>query len=562
MSRVIFKELLIADIENKVAKVVRFTDGKNLLTSLNNHVGKSLICKSLYYTLGAEVFFSDAWKRANSLYWLIFDIDGKEYKIVRKNFIFTIYEPNGNTVKLFRVKRLTEYLNGLFGLDIKLVAKDENKTIISSAPVFMYLPYYIDQEHGWTPETESFDKLTQFNKQQRKLSLFYHLGCYGEDFVEKSLRAKQLEDEQVLEDKESEDCQRIVAYLQDLLDKNGEILADETELAEKIKQNKARFDSLLLLLEKLKSEIIKLENEKTLAFHTKEQMEHFLKKEGSQRKSANNVQCPQCGCEFSIDFRERFEHEYLLENLAVELSKVSVEISTCQEKIEKKNKEYVEARNSLALLEKNISLDEDLYNKYIKIKSAQSLIQENTKRIGVLSLSRVEREKCRKLLLKELQRYKNSAETAECLYKYNLSLLFAELNVSAEEVNANNYSIGDEIAASGAYKDRVILAKYYAFLITKLKLASQLVSFPIVIDSPRGDEQDKENAKIIMDFILADKRIDNQVIVATIEGNEFASEGTSVNVIDLKNEKHKLLSGSVYAQYEQSILAALANLSE
>ena len=508
MSRVIFKELLIADIENKVAKVVRFTDGKNLLTSLNNHVGKSLICKSLYYTLGAEVFFSDAWKRANSLYWLIFDIDGKEYKIVRKNFIFTIYEPNGNTVKLFRVKRLTAYLNG------------------------------------------------------RKLSLFYHLGCYGEDFVEKSLRAKQLEDEQVLEDRESEDCQRIVAYLQDLLDKNGEILADETELAEKIKQNKARFDSLLLLLEKLKSEIIKLENEKTLAFHTKEQMEHFLKKEGSQRKSANNVQCPQCGCEFSIDFRERFEHEYLLENLAVELSKVSVEISTCQEKIEKKNKEYVEARNALALLEKNISLDEDLYNKYIKIKSAQSLIQENTKRIGVLSLSRVEREKCRKLLLKELQRYKNSAETAECLYKYNLSLLFAELNVSAEEVNANNYSIGDEIAASGAYKDRVILAKYYAFLITKLKLANQLVSFPIVIDSPRGDEQDKENAKIIMDFILADKRIDNQVIVATIEGNEFASEGTSVNVIDLKNEKHKLLSGSVYAQYEQSILAALANLSE
>ena len=48
-----------------------------------DHVGKSLICKSLYYTFGAEVFFSDAWKRVNSLYWLIFDIDGKEYKIVR-----------------------------------------------------------------------------------------------------------------------------------------------------------------------------------------------------------------------------------------------------------------------------------------------------------------------------------------------------------------------------------------------------------------------------------------------------------------------------------------------
>ena len=54
----------------------------------------------------------------------------------------------------------------------------------------------------------------------------------------------------------------------------------------------------------------------------------------------------------------------------------------------------------------------------------------------------------------------------------------------------------------------------------------------------------------------------NDVWTDVLEGNEFASEGTSVNVIDLKNEKHKLLSGSVYAQYEQSILAALANLSE
>lgn len=146
MSKVIFKELLIADIENKTAQLIKFVDGKNLLTSHNNHLGKSLICKSLYYTLGAEAFFSDTWKRVNSLYWLVFDVDGNEYKVVRKNYIFTIYEPDGSIVKLFRVKNLTEYLNKLFSLDIKLVAKDDEKSIISSAPVFMYLPYYIDQE--------------------------------------------------------------------------------------------------------------------------------------------------------------------------------------------------------------------------------------------------------------------------------------------------------------------------------------------------------------------------------------------------------------------------------
>ena len=562
MSKVIFKELLIADIEKKSAQIIKFDDGKNLLTSPSNHLGKSLICKSLYYTLGAETFFSDTWKRVNSLYWLILDIDGKEYKIVRKNYIFTIYEPNGGVVKHFRVKKLTEYLNKLFDLDIKLVAKDDNKSIISSAPVFMYLPYYIDQENGWTPDTESFDRLTQFSKPQRTTSLFYHLGCYGEDFVEKSLRHKQLIDEQAVEDKEYQDCKRIVDYLQCLLDENGDIFANETELAEKISQNKTKLDALLAQLEKLKNEIIKLENEKALAVHTKEQMESFLKKENKQKKASKNVQCPKCGYEFSIDFKERFEREYLLENIAVELSEASVIISRCQEKLEKKNKEYVEARNAFTLLEKNVSSDEDLYNQYIKIKSAQSLIQENIKKIGELSVAKENRSASIKLLSKELREYQKRAETAENLYKHNLAQLFAELNISSEEVNAYDYSIGDNISASGAYKDRVILAKYYAFLITKLKLASHIVNFPVVIDSPRGDEQDKENAKIIMDFILRDKIIGNQVRGATIEGSEFVSEDMLVNIINLQNEKHALLNSSVYKQYERDILYTLNNLSE
>lgn len=562
MSKVVFKELLIVDLGTKTAQLITFTDGKNMLTSHNNHVGKSLICKSLYHVLGAESFFSDTWKRVDSLYFLKFDVDNKEYKIVRKNHIFTIYEPNGYVVKLYRVKKLTEYFNKIFDLDIKLVAKDDNKTIISSAPVFMYLPYYIDQENGWTPETESFDRLAQFSKPQRKISLFYHLGCYGEDFVKKNLKMKQLLDQQAVEDEEYEDCKRITEYLKDILDQNGEILADEAELTEKINNNRAKLDAILLKLEKLKGEIVKLENEKTLAMHTKEQLENFFKKENKQKKIFHNVQCPECGYEFSIDFKERFEREYILENLAIELSRVSDEIASYQEKIEKKNKKYMETRADFVQLEKNISSDEDLYNKYIKIRSAKSLIQENVQRIGELTLNKEKREEEIKSLSKELKEYKKKAETAELIYKSILAKLFSELNISKEEVNANDYSIGDSISASGAYKDRVILAKYYAFLIAKLKMNKDIVSFPIVIDSPRGDEQDKENAKIIMDFILKENILDNQVIVATIDGNEFIKKEMSINVIDLQNEKHKLLNHSVYVQYEKNILELLSNLTE
>ena len=90
MNNVIFKELMIDDIETKTARIIKFGENKNLLTSSSNHVGKSLICKSLYYTLGAETFFSDAWKKVNSIYQLSFIVAGELYKVVRKDNIFTI----------------------------------------------------------------------------------------------------------------------------------------------------------------------------------------------------------------------------------------------------------------------------------------------------------------------------------------------------------------------------------------------------------------------------------------------------------------------------------------
>ena len=120
MNNVIFKELLIADIEAKKAKVIQFGKNKNLLTSASNHLGKSLICKALYYTLGAETFFSDAWKRVNAIYQLSFTVQNNLYRVVRKDNIFTVYEPQGKIVKLFKTKNFSQYINTLFGLDTKI----------------------------------------------------------------------------------------------------------------------------------------------------------------------------------------------------------------------------------------------------------------------------------------------------------------------------------------------------------------------------------------------------------------------------------------------------------
>ena len=560
MSKVIFKQLLIADLSNRKAKIIDFKDGMNLLTSDENHLGKSLICKSLYYALGAEVFFSDVWKKLNSMYSLTFLVDEKEFQIIRKDSMFIVVENNTVVTKYFKIKNLLSKLNEIFNLKIMLVGKDLNKSFIDSSPVFMYTPYYVDQEFGWTAGTESFDKLNQFDKAQRINALYYHLGLLDENYVNLSLKHKLYVEEKSAKEKEAENCRHIIEYMQNFIEGNGDVIVTTEDLNLKICENRDKINGMLLIMEKLRNEIINLENQKAHAIREQDTIISFLSKEKKESRTSRFVICPNCDYEFSIDFEERFQKEYLLETIHVELSSIALSITKCEEKIQDRNKKFVEIRNTLKLLERSIVSDEDLYNLYIKIKSSKSMIIESQLRLGEINMEMEQLKFNSKSVTSQLKKIEIEKADANKRYKFNLSRLFNTLNVSNEEVNANDYSIGDEISASGAYKDRVILSKYYAFLTTKKQLNNTLVEFPLIIDSPRSSEQDKGNSKIIMDFILKDKLLNNQVIVATIDGIEFSNDDENINVIELHNPQHELLSKSCYMKVEEFITGALIAL--
>lgn len=55
MNEMYFKSILIADIKEKTARFQKFQKGFNVITSQENHVGKSSMLKSLYYAMGAEM---------------------------------------------------------------------------------------------------------------------------------------------------------------------------------------------------------------------------------------------------------------------------------------------------------------------------------------------------------------------------------------------------------------------------------------------------------------------------------------------------------------------------
>ncbi len=169
----IIDTITVVDLTNKEAKKIKLGQGKNFITSSGNHYGKSVMMKSIYYTLGAEVFFPNRIKELNLLTIVSFHIGQNQYRVSRLKNAFVVYE-NDRFIDRFRsVGAFAEKLSEIFDLKIELVGKDEEGTIVQCPPAIYFLPYYVDQENGWANNSFSFSRMGQFDELQRKDSYFF-----------------------------------------------------------------------------------------------------------------------------------------------------------------------------------------------------------------------------------------------------------------------------------------------------------------------------------------------------------------------------------------------------
>ena len=92
-----------------------------------------------------------------------------------------------------------------------------------------------------------------------------------------------------------------------------------------------------------------------------------------------------------------------------------------------------------------------------------------------------------------------------------------------------------------------------SFVQTQKKKCPDMISFPLVIDSPNVLEQDKDHLESVIRTLLTWDKTENQIIVASIEGKETANSIPDVNIILLENPQNHLFSKDEYASYEQEI---------
>ena len=125
MKRLILKKLVIISQRNEEAKTIEFDEHLTVITGDNpngktiNRTGKSLVMKSIYYSLGAKLKkYTTNWEALQISTIVTFLYDGTLYELYRDKNSFILR--NDENIKFFAsVSELTRYYVELFNFYIK-----------------------------------------------------------------------------------------------------------------------------------------------------------------------------------------------------------------------------------------------------------------------------------------------------------------------------------------------------------------------------------------------------------------------------------------------------------
>lgn len=543
----------MVDLTNKEAKRICFSPSKNFLTSEHNHLGKSVIMKSIYYTLGAEVYYPHPIKRLNLLTYIDFLLNKHQYRIARLENIFVLYCDGSFYGRFPSVNEFGNELSKLFGLEINLVGKDQEGTIVKCPPAFYYMPYYVDQENGWSANSFSFDRMTQFDMPQRKNSYFFHLGVLDSSYVEISKRQKTNSRQINTLKAEIEKYSTVIETLQAGINA-VQMSFDTVTLERVIVLRQKEIKKLLGEISKVRSDLLEAGDRLVQLMHEKEVLSKYIKKKIPQAELLTNepIECPRCGMVFEQALTQRLEKAYLLESLHDDYTTVSGRQVRLERKITNLQKKFDNMQHMLADYEKSLVSDRESYNAYVKSKATNQLLKEYWEQIGYNNTEIDRLKKDNSEIKKLLTDYAQTKVQANATYLNNLEHLLFGLDIPSDQIEKQSEP-GSSLVASGAYGPRCKIAQILAFIETQHTIASNLISFPVVIDSPNVLEQDSEHLDSVIRSLLTWNKTDNQIIVASIQGKDTATKIGGVNIVTLSNPQNHLFSSDEYAIYESEI---------
>lgn len=550
MKEVYFKNIIIADTVKHTARFQDFQKGLNVITSTDNHVGKSSLIKSLYYSLGAEVKFDGVWDKNSKIYITTIQVDEQEYKVARLQKNFAIFKDEELILLTNSVGHdLASKMEEIFSFAIYLADKNEKKVKLAP-PALTYMPYYIDQDKGWSDLYGSFDGLDQFTKAERKKSLYYHLRIYTRYTIEQMAKRDELKEKlDTLKKSEAELRITINALSNEL---NNIVPADSVEeLQRNISLPKEKITDLVKKIGNLRNEIQELESSISQSEHQLSIIREYKKiKDDKGTVGVPEHTCPRCGYNFDEELYETVRTNYNISNEDYLTQQVEYIVSTLKERLAKREELYVQLSKQLQDVEKSYDESEDAYNVYLRGKGLQESLNRFSLALKDNVFNQHEIAEEIKDIDKELRKLPNKKEIE------NIYIGYVRLNIMGLGAWNASYDgtikLLQPIKAQGSLASKIILAQCIGLFQTMAAKSSTVTKFPLVIDSPRGNEASDTSSRDILETI---SKIDSlpQVILATVHFEKFVTDDIKASKVTVLNDKNKLLNEKDY-QDHQSII--------
>lgn len=549
MSSMYFKDILIADIDKHTGRFVEFQPGLNVVTSADNHVGKSSLVKSLYHALGAEVKFDNTWSKSTKVTAVRIVVNDVEYRFVRFARKFAIFQ--GNTLIFITdsvTKGLAPKLEEIFDFSIYLAEKSDAKKIIQAPPAFTFMPYYIDQDIGWAGLYESFLSLDQFEKKERIKSVYFHLGLYTKWTIEKMGDRDRLKDELAeLQEREKE----IRVTLKALLDEiQNLIIADnEEELEKYLTVPKERIAVLVDAAGKVRNRIQELQT--TLQQHEyqltiiKEYQKSKVPGE-SDKKSLHT--CPRCGYEFDDEIYSLVRSSYNQSNEEYLLQQIELIIASIRTELQKQEQEYVRLMSELREQEQAYDESQDAYDAYIRHRGLRETVRKYQVELAENIVAQRDKEDEIKEINKALRKIEGKKDI-EASYIDHVKGNIIRLNAWDASFEGK-IKLLTPITAQGSLEGKIVLSQYIGLFQTMDGIQSSVIRFPFVVDSPRGNEASDASSRDILNMIAGIRSLP-QIILATVDYDKY-KVSEDAKVIRL-TEMRKLLDETSYAERREEI---------
>lgn len=548
MMSLIFKEIYIFSPQDKTAKHISFHEGINIITSNQEDGtdrGKSVIMRSLYYTLGAECHFEAKWETKNKIYILKFTINDNEYYLYRTSNLYKMFDKDKKL--LFISIKSTDFAEKLYNYTnfaVQLPNKNTQHLEITP-PVYNYLPFFLDQDHYDGSTYTSFRNLQMYSNYKDQV-LYYHLGIYDNNYFN---LVKEREGKNEEYNRLKDRYNILITMQQDIEEKIGYTVPsyDLSALEKDIELYKKEYMALISKLNNSKANLINLKNSLYDLQALQNEM-HLLSTETEKKlKVLNKHICPECGSNIGNTIIIKSKKYNLIEDAVAITNSLQTNSYEIKEKITKEESIYKNLLKLLKFYDKKVKLNESNIKDILKYRGLSEFRDNIVSEKDAILLKQDNISTEINELYKKIKLYNKRKKDIE--EKYYELLLNTRSHFGLYEISEDKLKkLTNHFCASGSNKNISTVIWYLAILQLRKEFNSNVIEFPVVFDSPNNVETDDEKKHALLEYILKNTPT-TQLILSSIGFNPEEFNLSNINLITLKNPKYQLLDEKTYIKY-------------